>query len=214
MEDKNSLKRDLSVNCFLDPYAPINKHRHKLPHWQQGSVYYFVTWRLADSLPKEKLARWTEEREIWLRLHPKPWDAKSETEFHEKFSQAIDDWLDACEGSCLLSDRELSSCVANVLLHFNNQRYVMDCFVVMPNHIHALFCLMEPYRLEFVIKSWKGFSAREINRRMKTEGAVWQEDYWDRLIRNEAHWLKCREYIRENPLRARLSKDQFIFFAR
>jgi type I restriction enzyme R subunit len=215
MENKNGSKeRDLSVNRFLDPYAPIKKHKHKLPHWQQGSVYYFVTWRLADSLPKEKLSRWIEERDLWLGLHPKPWDTSTETEFHERFSRAIEEWLDAGEGSCVLRNRALASCVADALLHFDNQRYAMDCFVVMPNHVHALFRLLTPHRLESVVKSWKGFSAREINRRLKKRGPVWQEDYWDRLIRNESHWAKCREYILENPPKARLSQNEFILFIR
>jgi type I restriction enzyme R subunit len=202
------------ADSFLNPYAPIQKHKHRLPHWQQGSVYYFVTWRLADSLPKEKLARWREERDLWLSLHPRPWDTPTETEFHERFSGTIDEWLDASEGSCVLRDRVLAGCVAHTLLHFDSQRYVMDCFVVMPNHVHALFRLLTPHRLESVVKSWKGFSAREINRRLKRRGSLWQEDYWDRLIRNESHWASCRDYIRENPVKARLPQNQFMLFVR
>jgi REP element-mobilizing transposase RayT len=90
----------------------------------------------------------------------------------------------------------------------------MDCFVVMPNYVHALFRLLTPHRLESVVKSWKGFSARQINRRLKKRGPVWQEDYWDRLIRNESHWAKCCEYILENPPKARLSQNEFILFIR
>jgi len=210
---EDTVPKSPNAGHFLNPYAPIEKHKHQLPHWQQGSVYYFVTWRLADSLPKEKLARWKEERDLWLGFHPEPWDTRTETEFHERFSQAIDDWLDAGEGSCVLRNPLLANCVADALLHFNNQRYVMDTFVVMPNHVHALFRLLPPHRLESVIKSWKGFSAREINRRLKKQGAVWQENYWDRMIRNENHWAKSREYILQNPVKARLSEREFILFA-
>jgi REP element-mobilizing transposase RayT len=177
-------------------------------------VYYFVTWRLADSLPKEKLARWSEEKGLWLRLHPPPWDTPTEAEFHEKFSRSIDEWLDAGEGSCVLHDPELARCVADTLLHFDGLRYQMDCFVVMPNHVHALFRLLGPHRLESVVKSWKGFAAREINRHLKRRGNLWQENYWDRLIRNENHWTKCREYIRDNPAKARLPQNQFMLFVR
>ena len=61
-------------HCFLNPYAPLDRHKQHLPHWQQGAVFYFVTWRLADSLSSAKLKAWKYEREVWLRLHPKPWD--------------------------------------------------------------------------------------------------------------------------------------------
>jgi hypothetical protein len=154
MKDEYSSKQSgQPADHFLDPFAPIQKHGHRLPHWEQDSVYYFVTWRLADSLPKEKLARWSEEKGLWLRLHPPPWDTPTEAEFHEKFSRSIDEWLDAGEGSCVLHDPELARCVADTLLHFDGLRYQMDCFVVMPNHVHALFRLLGPHRLESVVKS-------------------------------------------------------------
>jgi type I restriction enzyme R subunit len=162
----------------LNPYAPIRQHKHHLPHWQQGSVYYFVTWRLADSLPKEKLALWNEEKNYWLQNNPRPWSAETESEYYERFSQTIDDWLDAGEGSCLLTDPRAARSVSNTLRHFDNERYGIDSFVVMPNHVHVLFRLIEPHRLEALVKSWKGFTAREINQELNKRGPLWQEDYW------------------------------------
>ena len=181
-----------TLNSFLNPYAPIRQHRHHLPHWQQGSVHYFVTWRMADSLPREKLAD----------KNPPPWDLHTQVEYDERFSHTIDDWLDAGEGACPLADPYLARCVADALLHFDNVRYVMESFVIMPNHVHVLFRLIEPHRLENVVKSWKGFAAREINRHLQRHGPLWQEDYWDRMVRDEGHLLKCREYIRDNPIKA------------
>jgi len=201
-------------NQFLDPFAPIEQHQHRLPHWQQGSVYYFVTWRLVDSLPREKLDRWNEERAVWCRLHPQPWDAETESKYHTKFSTAVDNWLDEGSGSCVLRDPDLACVVSDALLHFNGKRYSMDAFVVMPNHVHVLFRLLAPFQLDSVVQSWKGFSAREINRRVAKQGRLWQPDYWDRLIRNEGHWLKCREYIQENPIKARLSRNEYALFFR
>jgi type I restriction enzyme R subunit len=210
----NKQNEDFRPNDFLNPQAPIRQHRHRLPHWQQGSVYYFVTWRLADSLPKEKLASWSEEKNLWLRKNPPPWDSGTEAEYYEKFSQAIDDWLDAGEGSCLLADPPAAHCVANALRHYDNERYVMDSFVIMPNHVHVLFRLIEPHHLEAVVKSWKGFTSREINRCLQRHGTLWQEDCWDRMIRDESHFLKCRDYIRDNPTKARLECDKFVLFVR
>lgn len=126
---KRSGKEFPPANRFFNPYAPIQQHKHRLPHWQQGAVYYFVTWRLADSLPNEKLARWTEERNLWLRRNPPPWTSIIEAEYHERFSDSIDDWLDAGEGSCLLRDPRLARCVADALLHYDNERYMIDSFV-------------------------------------------------------------------------------------
>jgi type I restriction enzyme R subunit len=196
--------------AFLDPNAPIDRHEHRLPHWQQGDVFYFVTWRLADSLPAEKIKEWQAERDAWLSRHPGPWDEKTEEEYHERFSRQIDQWLDQGHGSCLLRDREYSTLVADAIRHFIGERYNIASFVVMPNHVHVLFRLRVPHRLEEVVKSWKGFTAREINRRIGKTGPLWQEDYWDRLIRNPRHFAKCAEYIRENPVKAKLRQGEFV----
>ena len=99
-------------------------------------------------------------------------------------------------------------------MHFDNERYVIDSFVIMPNHVHVMFRLIEPNRLEALVKSWKGFTAREINQRLNKRGRLWQEDYWDRIVRDENHLMKCREYIRDNPRKARLAQDQFVLFVR
>ena len=196
----------------MNPYAEIERHTNRLPHWQQDDVFLFVTWRLADSIPKGKLAEWTELRDAWLKHHPKPWNEEVEREFHKHFSRKLDEWLDEGCGACVLKDSENASIVANALRHFDGDRYELDSFVVMPNHVHVLFRPLESHELEAILKSWKGFAAREINKRNGLQGALWQKDYWDRLVRNESHLFKCREYIRRNPEKAALRDGEFVLF--
>ena len=186
---------------FLDPEREIGMTLHRLPHWQQGDVWVFVTWRLADSLPQSKLEEWKEEREIWLSKHPEPWDEKTEEEYHERFSRQIDDWLDQGSGSCLLKDPAYAQIVSDALRHFDGERYQLASFVVMPNHVHVLFRPSGTHSLAGILKSWKGFSAREINKRSGKTGSFWQEEYWDRLIRSEKHFFRVAKYIRENPIK-------------
>jgi REP element-mobilizing transposase RayT len=88
----------------------------------------------------------------------------------------------------------------------------MISFVVMPNHVHALFVQNPDWALEKVIQSWKGFSARQVNKRLTRSGHFWQRDYFDRLVRDEKHFANCVRYIRRNPEKARLGKDQFILW--
>jgi hypothetical protein len=57
---------------FFDPEARLDIHRGKLPHWRQEGVIYFVTFRLADSLPQAKLDWLRREKELWLGLNPGP----------------------------------------------------------------------------------------------------------------------------------------------
>ncbi len=133
-----------------------------------------------------------------MRHHPQPWDERTEAEFHQTFSRQIDEWLDAGHGSSLLRDPAMAQIVADAFLHFHGQRYDLDAFVVMPNHVHVLFQLRAGELLEKVIHSWKSFTSKQIVKTTGLKGVVWMEDYWDRIIRNERHLDAVREYIRGN----------------
>ena len=87
---------------FFNPYDDIRFTANRLPHWQQKGAVYFVTFRLADAVPQQLRKQWESDREAWLRFHPQPWDAETEREYHERFSGAIERWLDAGHGSCVL----------------------------------------------------------------------------------------------------------------
>ena len=201
-------------SSYFNPRGWIERTLHRLPHWQQGDAWVFVTWRLADSLPREKLDQWKVERDIWCNRHPEPWDDKTETEYHECFSRQIDEWLDQGRGSCVLKDSANAKIVADALRHFDGEWYEIASFVVMPNHVHVMFRPLGDHALPDIVRSWKGFTAREINKRIGKSGALWQDEYWDRLIRSEWHFSKVEEYIRENPVNARLKESEYILMER
>jgi REP element-mobilizing transposase RayT len=79
----------------------------------------------------------------------------------------------------------------------------MHAWVVMPNHLHALFSLAADSLLEKQISSWKRFSAKEIHRRTDGAGPLWQEDYFDRMIRDGEHFGNVARYIARNPAKLR-----------
>jgi hypothetical protein len=80
---------------------------------------------LYDSLPSHLLAQWECDRKIWLRIHPQPWTKQIEREYHERFSQAIEEWLDAGHGACLLRRRDCAEIVAKTLHYFEDVRVTM-----------------------------------------------------------------------------------------
>ena len=157
---------------------------------------------------------WQNEREVWLRIHPQPWTNEVEREYHQRFSAAIERWLDAGHGSCLLNRQECAQIVANTLHHFEGERVVMISFVVMPNHVHALFVQNGEWPLEKLIHSWKRFMTREINKLLARSGTFCQRDYFDRLVRDEKHFANCVRYIRRNPEKAKLGPTEFILWER
>jgi putative transposase len=197
---------------FFNPYAKIQHTENRLPHWQQEGAVYFVTFRLADSVPSSLLNQWRDEREGWLRVHLEPWSFEIEREYHQRFSGAIERWLDEGHGACLLRRHDCAEIVAETLRHFEGERVMMISFAVMPNHVHVLFVQNPEWPLEKLIRSWKGFTARQLNKLLGRSGNFWQRDYFDRLVRDEKHFANCLRYIRRNPEKASLGKDEFILW--
>ncbi|BCU77710.1 hypothetical protein llg_24250 [Luteolibacter sp. LG18] len=195
---------------FLKPDEDIAKYGLKLPHWQQDHSTYFLTFRQADSIPHSKIAKWKEERAIWMKFHPRPWSDADEMEYHHRFSQAIEHWLDAGEGSCLLEHSSASSIVREVLLGKDGERFLQHTFVVMPNHAHALVSLGPNESLDDLLKIWKGVSARRINLALERSGELWQANYFDRLVRDGEHFWNCARYIRRNPIKAHLPVGRYL----
>ncbi len=177
---------------FLNESQEILKHGERLPHWQQGDVIQFVTFRLGDSLPASKLRQWREHRETWLAHHPKPWSPEIEKQYHLRFTRQLENWLDEGAGSCLLSSPQYREILEGVLMLYQGVRVDHHAWVIMPNHLHLLFTPKQP--LEKLIKAWKGTSARRIG-----QGPIWQQNYRDTLIRDSDHFANAVRYIRRNP---------------
>ncbi|MES2705551.1 MAG: class I tRNA ligase family protein [Verrucomicrobiota bacterium] len=190
--------------------APKHVTSRFLPHWQQGHTACFVTWRLADSIPAEKLAELRAERLAWEAAHPEPWSKEEELERHTLFNDRIDEWLDAGSGSCVLKEAAISAIVASALKHFDGDRYHLYAAVVMPNHVHVLFQLLGENQISDILQSWKSFTSKQINTKLGGEGRLWQVESYDRLIRNERHFGAVVNYIRNNPEKAGLREESFV----
>jgi type I restriction enzyme R subunit len=187
---------------FFDPSRYVEKHGDKLPHWQQDGVMQFVTFRLGDAIPREKLRLWIEQRKIWLTHHPQPWDAATEASYQKEFIGRLERCLDQGAGSYLFRDPSARDILAGALMKFQGDRVEHHAWVIMPNHVHLLFTPGVP--LEKLIQAWKSTSARLIGK-----GGIWQRNYRDTLIRDSDHFEHAVRYIRKNPLKANLPASSF-----
>ena len=77
----------------------------------------------------------------------------------------------------------------------------------MPNHVHVLLTILPEHPLGTIVSSWKRFTAREANIKLGRSGAFWQTEYWDRFIRNDAHFSATEDYIDNNPVKAGLVSE-------
>jgi putative transposase len=196
--------------------VPLTTYFRHLPHWRQDGATYFVTFRLADSLPQEKLRELAALRTDWERSHPHSDGETAWEGLSRELMRRVEAWLDQGMGSCALRNPTSAAVVQETLHHFDGQRYELASYVIMPNHVHAivrpLACDLHP--LERILQSWKQFSAKRILEGSRCKGAFWQEETFDRIVRDEEHLYRCVQYIGSNPARANLSTDEWCRWIR
>jgi len=197
---------------FFNELAKTRVGVNRLPHWQQEGATYFVTYRLADSIPKELMDEWMAEKAKWVAANPQPWDEPTEMEFHRLFTARMDALMDMGHGDCVLRNGCCRIILAESFASFEGVRYVMHSWVAMPNHVHLLFTLAEGVELETMVGGWKKFTARKINGSLGKNGALWQKDYFDRVIRDWGHFARVARYIRANPKKAGLGEAEFTLW--
>jgi REP element-mobilizing transposase RayT len=181
-----------------------------LPHWVQVGVSYFFTFRLADSVPQSLLDEWSRQRNAWLEQHPQPWSPADFLEYAERFTERMDDWLDAGHGSCALRDPVVRKLVEDSLIKFDRIRLELDCAVIMPNHVHLILKPHDDQNVFKLVGSMKGASARACNALLGlTQQAFWMEDSYNRIVRDHDELRSFRDYIQRNPMEAKLREDEY-----
>ena len=212
----------------LQFFNPRDEHSiavKSLPHWSQAGTICFITWRTADSLPTSVVRRLAEERNPILRgigLNPETdWRGElsklppsDRSRIRHALFAAWDDQLDHGVGACELSRCDLSLIVANSLLRFDGQRYELTDFVVMPNHVHLLVAFRDEDMLLDQCRSWKRFTARQINATLGRRGPFWQVEQFDHLVRSDSDFARYRRYIAENPTKAHLPPPSYRHYTK
>jgi REP element-mobilizing transposase RayT len=115
-----------------------------------------------------------------------------------------DDVLDRHSGAAFMRDPRCARIVAEALLRGDGQRYALQAWCVMPNHVHALITTNAKVELGQIVHSWKRFTTRRINELLERTGPVWAKDYFDRYTRNDRHFETTKSYIENNPVVAGL----------
>ena len=184
--------------------------RGYLPHVKRGDADYFVTFRLADSLPKEVLLRLEGERAQRMRLlleAKREARAADDTEenLNRDFRREVERYLDRGGGACHLRRPEMGALVADALKQFDGTRYILREWVVMPNHVHALVRPIGTALIGQIVKSWKQFTALRANRMLQlSERRFWQPESYGHWVRDDSERERIIRYIRNNPVIGRL----------
>ena len=160
----------------------------RLPHWDPGDAALFITWRLHGSLPAP----------------PKEWEVLPSIQRFELQDQS----LAHATGPHWLKIPAVAESVIRTL-HYGAEQlhlYELHVWVIMSNHVHIL---IEPHApLGKITRSIKNYSAKEANRILQRTGQpFWQNESYDRVVRNQQEFNDIVRYIEFNPVKAGLVSD-------
>ena len=167
-------------------------YRRNLPHWFPEGRSVFLTWRLHGSLPRP------------MQPHGQQTSAVSGGERFALWDRAL---AVAGHGPVWLQDPSIARLVV-AAIHQGESRlglYVIESYVVMPNHVHLLLNPKVP--VAEITRRLKGSTARDANRILNRSGRrFWQDESFDHWVRDDAERLRLRSYIESNPVVAGLAK--------
>lgn len=189
-------------NIFFDKHADLTITWRDRPHWKQPGKVHFVTWRMADGIPKARRDELLRDRAAWIAEHGTQ-DISTLSEgpqraYYRLFQQRVQRWLDAGHGSCALLIPAARDIMRDTLVKFHNERYRLGTFAIAGNHVHVLVVPFPGYDLSELTHSWKSYTAKVINRLVGRTGKFWKTESFDHLVRSWKHLQKYERYIRRH----------------
>ena len=190
------------------------RDRGRLPHWEKESGTYFITFRLADSLPKLVLEKIALEREEMVRTAKqmnRELSPDERSKIQKLSTKAVEQYLDRGAGACCLKESRIADLVVETLQHFDGQRYRLFAWCIMPNHVHVLARILPGSTPASVVHSWKSFSSKQANKIRQVSGTFWEREYYDHLVRDDGEFARAVEYVASNPSKAGLKGWRWVW---
>lgn len=187
-------------------------YRNNLPHIQHGGVILAISYRLAFNLPQNILEKLKADKHEYERISSNLTGIEKEvydSEFNRKYFEYFDEFIDKYNSNVnWLRISQVADIVYNSQLYFDNVKYKLHCFTIMPNHIHII---LEPlwnndnyYAIADIIHSLKGYTARKCNEVLMRKGQFWQHGHYDHIIKNAKDYNYQLHYVINNPVKAGL----------
>jgi REP element-mobilizing transposase RayT len=89
--------------------------------------------------------------------------------------------------------------VMTTIKHFEIQQYRLPAYVVMDDHAHVLVQPLGDFELHSIAHSWKSFSSKQLAKGWARTPPLWQQEYFDRIVRDEKELVQKADYILSNP---------------
>lgn len=192
-------------------------YRRRLPHIQPAEASYFITYRLAGSLPRQALTKLQEKynrekKNIKSTFKDDKLALAAELKnlqqyYFYKYEYYLDQVL---HGPAWLGQSAVAQVVSDSL-HFLEQQlqcWELWAFSILSNHVHIVCTLLpDAPPVHEIMRRHKNFTAVHCNRILGRTGEFWQEESFDRLIRDEDDFYFKIWYTLNNPVKASLVKN-------
>jgi putative transposase len=193
-------------------------YRRHLPHIQPPNASYFVTFRLAGSLPKEAIIQLkNKQQELERELEKIKDNAEREQKLRsarKKHFKVFDEYLDKVHTDPFwLKNENVASVLVEAIHHRDRKEYTLTAYTIMPNHVHMLFYTGDklvgrpgwsPYTVTKILEKLKWYTALKANKILGRSGQFWQHESYDHIVRNRSELTRIVTYILNNPVNAGL----------
>lgn len=171
---------------------------------------------------KKNIRKWLKNKPVGQAFQPaikygtlKPL-RRAELSFVQKYKRRLPHWEKAGStyfvtfrvkktlGKPLIKNPILADVVEEALWFGYGDRYILEAYVIMPDHVHLLLTPLFDWDLSKILQGIKGYTSKNINKLLNRKGSFWQDESFDHLVRNEVGWLEKFYYIHHNPVKAGL----------
>jgi putative transposase len=188
-------------------------YKRKLPHWQPRGAEYFVTFRLAGSLPARVIHDIKLRRNAILKgkadnQDPDQLKRKIERLLFKKYESVLDS---AGTGPVWLEEHSIARIITEAIHYRDAREYDLYAYCIMSNHVHMVFRHLEdvlkskPYPVTTILQNFKSYTALMANRELKRTGEFWHAESYDHIVRNEKELERVIWYTLNNPVKAQLA---------
>jgi len=199
-------------------YNKKDFYRRKLPHFQNIGGLFFVTYNLKAAIKISDFLKTQNEYEVRvlkLSENSQSYSSKKHDEENRRYFGEYDKLLHSSKEKIhFLNDERCAKVVCDTLHFWDNKRIELYSYCVMSNHVHAVLKVFEKDEngkklyLQDVMESIKQFSARKCNIILGKEGKFWQNETYDRLVRDKGELFRIISYILDNPVKAGLCEKR------
>ena len=189
------------------------EYRRNLPHIIPPGGTFFVTFRLNGSVPKHIAQALFEEYErenFIIKNQSKSSERNSLLlENQNNYFEDYDNYLDTLStGPHWLRIAKIGELVDEAIRFKDGSHYDLISYCIMSNHVHLIFTIQrDDIPLYKIMGSLKRHTARYANKILKREGAFWQAESYDHLIRDRNELARTIDYVLNNPVKANLVSD-------